>query len=144
MESSKLQNSVVVVPGTPPLPVKEGRKVGVYPNPYRANALWDGSFERERKIVFFNLPRRCEVRIYTLAGDMVDQFTHESMAYDGKDIKWFREFSPTDRSTIFSGGEHAWDLVTSNDQALATGLYLFTVKDLESGEIFKGKFVIIK
>jgi len=144
LESSKLQNSVVVVPGTPPLPVKEGRKVGVYPNPYRANALWDGSFERERKIVFFNLPRRCEVRIYTLAGDMVDQFTHESMAYDGKDIKWFREFSPTDRSTIFSGGEHAWDLVTSNDQALATGLYLFTVKDLESGEIFKGKFVIIK
>ena len=63
---------------------------------------------------------------------------------DGKDIKWFREFSPTDRATIFSGGEHAWDLVTSNDQALATGLYLFTVKDLENGEIFKGKFVVIK
>jgi len=144
LESSKLQNSVIVVPGTPPMPAQEKRKVGVYPNPYRGNALWDGTFERERKIVFFNLPPRCEVRIYTLAGDMVDQFTHESTSYDGKDIKWFREFSPTDRATVFSGGEHAWDLVTSNDQALATGLYLFTVKDLESGEIFKGKFVVIK
>ena len=144
LESSKLQNSVIVLPGTPPMPAQEPRKVGVYPNPYRANALWDGRYERERKIVFFNLPARCEVRIYTLAGDMVDQFTHEATSYDGKDIKWFTEFSPSDETPIFSGGEHAWDLVTSNDQALATGLYLYTVKDLEGGEIYKGKFVVIK
>jgi len=144
LESSRLQNSVVMIPGTLPMPASEKRNVGVYPNPYRTSALWDGGFERERKIVFFNLPARCEVRIYTLAGDIVDEFTHESTSYDGQDIKWFREFSPSDRTPVFSGGEHAWDLVTNNDQALATGLYLFTVKDLENGEIFKGKFVIIK
>jgi hypothetical protein len=133
-----------VVPGTPPTTPEARRKIGVYPNPYRANALWDGGYERERKIVFFNLPARCELRIYTLAGDLVDQFTHESTSYDGKDIKWFREFAPGDQSTVFSGGEHAWDLVSNNDQALATGLYLFTVKDLNTGEVFRGKFVIIK
>lgn len=144
LESSKLQNAVIVIPGTPPMPAQEQRKVGVYPNPYRAYALWDGSYERERKIVFFNLPARCEVRIYTLAGDMVDQFTHEAANYDGKDIKWFNEYTPVDKTPVFSGGEHAWDLVTSNDQALATGLYLFTVKDLDSSEIYKGKFVVIK
>jgi hypothetical protein len=144
LESSKLQNSVIILPGTPPMQVQEQRKVGVYPNPYRANALWDGRYERERKIVFFNLPARCEVRIYTLAGDMVDQFTHEAANYDGKDIKWFNEYTPVDKTPVFSGGEHAWDLVTSNDQALATGLYLYTVKDLGSGEIYKGKFVVIK
>ena len=144
LESSRLQNSVIVVPGTPPSTPEARRKIGVYPNPYRANALWDGGFERERKIVFFNLPASCEVRIYTLAGDLVDQFNHHATTYDGKDIKWFREFSPGDRAPVFSGGEHAWDLVSSNDQALATGLYLFTVKDLNNGEIFKGKFVIIK
>jgi hypothetical protein len=43
-----------------------------------------------------------------------------------------------------SGGEHAWDLVSGSDQAIATGLYLFTVKDLANGEIKKGKFLIIK
>jgi hypothetical protein len=144
LESSKLQNSVIVIPGTPPRTPEARRKIGVYPNPYRANALWDGGFERERKIVFFNLPASCEVRIYTLAGDLVDQFNHQSTTYDGKDIKWFREFSPGDRAPVFSGGEHAWDLVSSNDQALATGLYLFTVKDLDNGDILKGKFVIIK
>jgi hypothetical protein len=46
--------------------------------------------------------------------------------------------------TKISGGEHAWDLISRYDQAIATGLYLFTVKDLETGEIKRGKFVIIK
>jgi len=44
----------------------------------------------------------------------------------------------------FSGGEHAWDLVTTDDQALATGLYLYTVEDLQTDEIQKGKFAVIK
>ncbi|MBN2365971.1 MAG: hypothetical protein EH225_08210, partial [Calditrichaeota bacterium] len=99
LESSKLENVVVVTPGTPPMPRTEKRKVGVYPNPYRANAVWDGNFERERRIVFYNLPASCEVRIYTLAGDLVDQFTHNSATYDGRDIKWYREFSPGDKPT---------------------------------------------
>jgi hypothetical protein len=144
LESSKIQNVQVVTPGTPVNNEEPRRKVGVYPNPYRGNALWDGGFERERKIVFFNLPANCEVRIYSLAGDLVDDFTHRSTSYDGRDIKWYREYSPSDIPTVFSGGEHAWDLVTKNDQAIASGLYLYTVKDLDTGEVFKGKFVIIK
>ena len=43
-----------------------------------------------------------------------------------------------------SGGEHAWDLITDNDQAIATGLYLFSVKDLSNGNIKTGKFLIVK
>jgi hypothetical protein len=144
LESSKLENVVIITPGTTPLKAADQRKVGVYPNPYRAGAIWDGGYERERKIVFFNLPAHCEVRIYTLAGDLVDQFTHRAEAYDGREIKWYREYSPTDKPTIFSGGEHAWDLISKSDQALASGLYLFTVKDQDSGEVYRGKFVVIK
>jgi hypothetical protein len=44
----------------------------------------------------------------------------------------------------FSGGEHAWDLITKADQAIATGLYLFSVKDGDTGEIRVGKFLVIK
>ena len=49
----------------------------------------------------------------------------------------------------FSGGEHAWDLITRDDQAIASGLYLFTVKNLDNeslsyGKIKEGKFLIIK
>ena len=48
-----------------------------------------------------------------------------------------------------SGGEHAWDLITKDDQAIASGLYLFTVKNLDKetlsyGKIKEGKFLIIK
>ena len=43
-----------------------------------------------------------------------------------------------------SGGEHPWDLITDGDQAIATGLYLFTVRDKNNGKIKTGKFLIIK
>lgn len=144
LESSRLQNAIVVTPGTPPNTSQDNLKVGVYPNPYRADALWDGGLERERKLFFYNLPRNAEVRIYTLAGDMVDSFTHHGESYTGRDIKWYETFSDANNPTIFAGGEHAWDLVTKSDQAIATGLYLFTVKDLDSGDIQRGKFVVIK
>jgi len=93
-------------------------------------------------LYFYNLPARCEVRIYTLAGDLVDRFTHNSESYNGADIKWFEHFSL--RNTVFPGGEHAWDLVSEYDQAIATGLYVYTVKDHESGKIYNGKFLVIK
>lgn len=142
LESSKLANIVVVSPGTPPATPDKEREIGVYPNPYRVNALWDGQFERQRKLFFYNLPRNCEVRIYTLAGDLVDSFVHHGNVYHGEGIQWYEQFSSG--NTIFPGGEHAWDLVSHFDQAIATGLYLFTVKDLDTGKIHKGKFVVIK
>jgi len=142
LESSRLQNVVVISPGTPPAPQKSAAKVGVYPNPYRVHALWDGGFERERKLFFYNLPRNAEVRIYTLAGDLVDSFIHHGDTYQGEGIQWYDHFSQG--NTIFPGGEHAWDLVSEFDQAIATGLYLYTVKNLDTGEIQRGKFVIIK
>jgi len=43
-----------------------------------------------------------------------------------------------------AGGEYAWDLITDNDQAIATGLYLFTVENKRTGDIKRGKFLVIK
>lgn len=134
---------VRVVPGTPP---QEGgaKAVGVYPNPYYTRAVWDGTGERTRKLYFTNLPNRCEIRIYTLAGDVVAELQHDAATYDGTDIEWFRQFGNINTPARFAGGEHAWDLISRFDQAVASGLYLFTVKDLEGGNIQSGKFLIIK
>jgi hypothetical protein len=146
LESSRLSTVRRVVPGTmttdPALAGQTGRKVSVYPNPYRAHAAWDGRLERERKMYFYNLPVRCEIRIYTLAGDLVDTILHDSQSYTGLDTRWFSVYAG--ENVQFSGGEHAWDLVTTDDQAIATGLYLYTVENLENGEIQKGKFAVIK
>ena len=141
LESSKLQTVARVFPGTPAVASSKD-PVGVYPNPYYAHAYWDGAVERQRKLYFRNLPAQAEVRIYSLAGDLVDSFTHEGVTYNGSDIQWMQTFA--DGTQQFAGGEHAWDLISKKDQAIATGLYLFTVKNTATGEIQRGKFLIIK
>ncbi len=149
LESSRLANVSRVFPGSPAMEEQQAQsqpaqeiKVGVYPNPYRAQGAWDGNLERERKIYFFNLPSDSEVRIYTLAGDLVDKFEHHGDTYSGEGIQWFEQFAG--RGGIFAGGEHAWDLVSQDDQALASGLYFFTVENLSDGGIQRGKFLVIK
>ncbi len=141
LESSPLANFERILPGTP---VQEDPdvEVGVYPNPYYGNAIWDGSSERLRKIYFFNLPAECEITIFTLAGDIVKKI-HHTQSSNGADIRWFETYASDDKQK-FAGGEHAWDLLTDNDQAIATGLYLFTVENKRNGEIKRGKFLVIK
>lgn len=141
LESSVLQNARRVIPGTLVNDSPSG-EIGVYPNPYYAHAAWDGRNERTRKIYFYNLPSKSEIRIYTLAGDHVATLRHDASTYNGSDIQWFDTFA--DGTQQFAGGEHAWDLITESDQAIATGLYLFTVENLQTNEIKRGKFAIIK
>ncbi len=145
LESSRSTNAVRVFPGTTVNTNfgsdDEENRVGVYPNPYRVNAAWDGTTEQTRKLVFFNLPSRAQIRVYTLAGDIVARMDHRSDDNRG-DIQWFNEFSSEPR--IIAGGEHAWDILSDANQILTTGLYLYSVKDLDSGRIQTGKIAIIK
>jgi hypothetical protein len=145
LETSVNANSVRVFPGTPPNENfgsnSEEYAVGVYPNPYRINAAWDGSTPFTRKIMFFNLPAQAQVRIYTLAGEIVATLDHDAATYNG-DSRWFNDFSSDNR--IMAGGEHAWDLLSEANQNLTTGLYLYTVRNKNSGEVQRGKFAVIK
>jgi len=142
LESSKLSNAIKVVVGSPPVD-DDNVQVGVFPNPYYGEAYWDGSGERTRKIYFYNLPSECEIIIYTLAGDVVKKFNHNSSEYNGSDIEWFKTFSK-DGKQIMPGGMRAWDLITDKDQAVATGLYIFSVKNLKNGKVKTGKFLVVK
>lgn len=144
LESSLLANAQRIVVGTPANNNADA-EIGVYPNPYYGSAYWDGGGAKKevlRKIYFYNLPSKCRISIWTLSGDLVDRFDHDAATYNGGDIEWFKTFS--DGTQKFAGGEHAWDLITKNEQAIATGLYFFTVEDLNSGEVKKGKFLIVK
>ncbi|MBI5727644.1 MAG: hypothetical protein HY965_07310 [Ignavibacteriales bacterium] len=141
LESSSLANLQRVLPGVTPVE-DNSTPIGVYPNPYYGNAIWDGSSERLRKIYFYNLPGSCEITIYTLAGDVVKKIHHDETS-NGSDLRWFSQYA-TDGKQKFAGGEHAWDLITNNDQAIATGLYLYAVKNNKDGKVKTGKFLIIK
>ncbi|MCC6398247.1 MAG: hypothetical protein IT282_14635, partial [Bacteroidetes bacterium] len=64
----------------------------------------------------------CVISIYTLAGDLVELLRHE------------------DAELSF----HDWNLTSYVGQAVASGIYLFSVEDRETGEVQVGKFVIIR
>jgi hypothetical protein len=57
--------------------------------------------------------------------------------------RWYQTYSDPERLTT-SGGEHGWNLLSLSGQIIARGLYVFAVKDLDTGEVRTGKFVIIR
>ncbi|MGC8654790.1 MAG: hypothetical protein ACP5US_12455, partial [Candidatus Kryptoniota bacterium] len=134
LESNISQNAIAVIPG--PAPPKSVGHVKVVPNPYRGDLnyysytpRWESpppsrSFwmEQDRKIQFTNLPARCEIRIYTISGTLVNVLQHNSASLGYED----------------------WNLTSSVGQAISSGIYLFTVQDLSTGAIQVGKFVVIK
>jgi hypothetical protein len=125
--------------------MSKDRKPGVYPNPYRLSAAWDGTTSRSKKMMFYNLPARAEIRIYTISGDVVATLLHDAGSdFNGSTIGWYNNFGGSANQTTLAGGEHAWDVLSEDKQNLASGLYLFSVKDLSTNDVQTGKFAIIK
>lgn len=124
-ESGLMENIEKVFPGPSPSPVGQGRGVGVYPNPYRTGSLFEshvGDFEAYRKIWFTGLPAQCKIQIFTVAGEVVRTIHHDDLAL----------------------GMVEWNTLTEEGRSTATGLYIYAVTDLETGEVQRGKLVIIK
>lgn len=147
LESSFLANNFRVFAGTTINKDLKANAPFAYPNPYYYGAAWEGNSnfqEESRKMVFANLPERCVIRIFTVAGDFIDEIQHDQN-YTGDDIRWFKTFGAENaEDNRFSGGEHGWDLLSLDSQIISRGLYMFSVEDLDSGEKRIGKFVIIK
>ena len=132
-ESSRSSNAQVVIPGAE---IQETvGKVAVVPNPYLGsidyssyNPAWERPppgrpwLEQDRRLQFINLPAQCIIKIYTSAGDLVETIIHD------------------DPETGFED----WDMTSYVVQAIASGIYLFTVEDTRTGKAQIGKFVVIK
>ena len=111
---------------------KDIRQVKVVPNPYIAGASWEGqnpyaTGRGPRSIHFNHLPPQCEIRIYTLTGELVDIIKH---------------------STDLDDGSAEWDMLTKDNLAIAYGIYLYHIEPLPGSNYdFKpilGKFAVIK
>jgi hypothetical protein len=142
MESGVRATQVLAIPGT--APDEDQRDVCVFPNPYRGEAVWDGERDREKYIWFANLPRRATIRIYTLAGDLVKTIDFDGDTYLAYDVEGLATTPATERIVAMPGGMCAWDLISDQDQAVATGLYMFSVEDRDTGRNQIGKFMIIR
>ncbi|MDD4857575.1 MAG: hypothetical protein PHD74_05640, partial [Candidatus Krumholzibacteria bacterium] len=105
--------------------------VYVVPNPATTNSMEPWELEPNNddptgiKVEFRNLPKcRSTVRIYTIAGDLVQTLFHDGSS---------------------GSGTLAWDLVSRNGQDVTSGIYLFSI-DAEDGRFERtiGKFVVIR
>jgi len=146
LESSKTTNYIWVVPKGSS---ETSNEVYVIPNPYRVDENYAGAegldwetpigqvwTEYSRKIRFANLPAKCIIRIYTVDADLVDELGHSDTGKMDSGDK------DADKKDIV--GAEDWDLINKNDQAISSGIYMFSVEDLENGDYQLGKFVIIK
>lgn len=140
LESGVLATRSLVIPGTPP--ARDDERVLVVPNPYRGEAVWDGARDREKYVWFVNLPMRATIRVYTLAGDLVKTIHYDGRTYNASEIQGLR--TSVERSVSIAGGICAWDLISDKDQAVATGLYVYSVEDQQEGTNQLGKFMIIR
>jgi hypothetical protein len=146
LESGKTQNEIMFVPA--PRAGERSGGVVVFPNPYRVEAVWDHEAwklgnVREHYLWFANLPARCNIRIYTLAGDLILDEAFDGATYNGSNARGI--FDPAnDLPGTFSGATFGWDLVTRRGQAAATGLYMWSVEDKSNGKTQVGKVLIVK
>jgi len=94
-------------------------KIIVVPNPYYDRAVLNNYSAEPNKIMFFNLPGECTIRIYTVAGELVKTLHHTS-----------------------GTAEEAWNQVTESNQLVFTGVYVYHVQSQYGERI--GKFIIIR
>ncbi|MDP3113390.1 MAG: hypothetical protein Q8M98_01315 [Candidatus Cloacimonadaceae bacterium] len=117
----------------------------VVPNPYIGRSKFDGrragdnKGDKSRRIWFVNIPERCVIRIYTLAGDLVKEIQHDG-AYQADIIT----VSKAAIKGISASGMRDWDLLSENRQIIAPGVYLYSIENKADKKIKVGKFVIIK
>lgn len=136
-------NMKIFFPGS--LARKNMDDIKVIPNPYIGSSKFDGRYDNDpkgdksRRLWFVNLPTRCTIRIYTLAGDLV-----QSLHHDGQYQTDILTISKAATTGMAADGMHPWDLLTKNNQITAPGVYLFSVENKADDKIKVGKFVIIK
>ena len=143
LESGRDGNMRIFFPG--PSATLDMDKIHVVPNPYIGQSKFDGrrskdeKGDKSRRLWFVNIPERCTIKIYTLAGDLVDVIHH-----NGAEQEDIITISKAAASGLSTSGMVSWNLLSKNNQIIAAGVYLFSVKDKDSGDIKVGKFVIIK
>jgi len=95
-------------------------QIVVVPNPYNIRAASIQFPGETNKIMFYEVPGQCTIRIYTERGDLIRTIEH------------------TDGS-----GDEPWDLMTKNGQIVVSGLYIAVFQEPNGDKAYR-KFVVIR
>lgn len=99
-------------------------RIKVVPNPYLVSSRYEQEFgilrkEPIRQLKFNNLPSRCTIYIFSIAGDKVKTIDHNS-----------------------DNGTETWDMRASGDREIAPGVYIYLVKTETAEKL--GRFAVVK
>ncbi len=97
--------------------------IKVVPNPFYLRASWDVN-RFEKHVNFTHLPKKCTIRIFTVSGILINTIEHNE---DNGD----------------QAGYHSWNMRNEENLDVASGLYIFQVKDEKTGEEKIGKFAVV-
>ena len=108
-------------------PPAEFQPVQAVPNPYRQVDCDQLDPQSTCTVRFIRMPQRGTLLIFTLAGDRVREFNH-----------------PADASAGDPPGTLRWDTQNAAGQAVASGVYIYKIVDLNSGLESFGRVAIIR
>ncbi len=102
--------------------------IKVVPNPYIATnamepAVANKFLNQRRRLMFTHIPAKCDIRIFTSSGILVDQINVDNPP---------------------SNGIVHWDLLSREGLEIAAGMYIYHIKTRETGDEKIGKFAVIK
>ena len=96
--------------------------IRVVPNPYVLESDSNIRFpDQQDKLAFFDIPGECTIQIFSELGEAIQQINHS----DGS-------------------GDEFWNLTTSSNQLVTSGIYFAVIRDSQSGEKIIKKFAIIR
>jgi len=84
------------------------KDIRVVPNPFNAKASNMQFADEQNKIMFYNIPGQCVIKIYTERGDLIQTLKHTN-----------------------GSGDHAWNSLTSSRQTVASGIYIAYIEVTE-------------
>ncbi|MCI0513393.1 hypothetical protein L0128_09295 [candidate division KSB1 bacterium] len=116
------------------------QKITVIPNPYLVTNVMEpaiGNWQRNqpRRLMFVNLPAQCTIKIFTIAGLLVNEIevnnatAHRQSAWD---------------TNSEANGTAFWDLRSKEGLEVSAGYYIYHVQARATGDEKVGKLAIIK
>lgn len=91
-------------------PGRSLKEIRIVPNPFNIKAKDLQFLDETNKVMFYNIPGQCNIKVYTERGDLVQTIHHNN-----------------------GSGDQAWNLLTSSRQTVASGIYIVyfeVIKDI--------------
>jgi hypothetical protein len=95
-------------------------KIRIVPNPFVSGGRTFGG-SLENSVQFFGIPGQCRIKIYTELGELIKEISHTN-----------------------DSGSEPWNLTTSSNQTIVSGVYIAVFEDTQAGGKTIQKFVVIR